>query len=162
MVSILGITDSDAVRAAIGIAEESGELNDSVFTDLRLASLLAADLRGWLPIPYAEILDDPEAEIEETDSELRVILLNGYATYWCAEALMLSGEISFALRHEDGQNKMVRRSFDQDALMQRFEARYLRYKNQLLELLAPPPADSTAWFVGASRPAYDPVTAAMR
>ncbi|NCC30974.1 MAG: hypothetical protein EOM24_02995, partial [Chloroflexia bacterium] len=60
MISILDLTSSDAVRAAIGIDEASGELDDQVFTDLRIADMLRLELAGWLPDTVEKIQDGAE------------------------------------------------------------------------------------------------------
>ncbi|NCC41402.1 MAG: hypothetical protein EOM21_18645 [Gammaproteobacteria bacterium] len=157
MTSILGLTDTDAVRAAIGIAEESGELDDEVFSDLGIGNLLKLELADWLP-DYKSIRDDPLAEIEDTAEELKLLLLQGFSTYWCAYTMSLSSDISFALRQEDGQNKMIRQTRDVEELLNRLLTRALQYKSRLLAILSPPPTLLTNWFVGSAAPNYDPVT----
>jgi hypothetical protein len=157
MISILGLTDSNAIRAAIGVAEESGELNDSVFVDLGLSDQLKLELLGWLPT-YRAIMDDPLARTEETTEELKRLLLEGFSTYWCAYTMMMTAEISFALRHEDGQNKMIRQTRETEEILNRLLTRALQYKSRLLALISPPPTLLTNWFAGSAPPNYDPVT----
>jgi hypothetical protein len=157
MIQILNLTNSDAVRAALGISEDSKELEDYVLQELRLDRLLKIELSTWLPT-YKEIAEDPLAEVEDTTEELRLFLLQGYATYWCAYTMMMTGEVSFALRHEDGQNKMIRQTYDVEELLNRLLTRALQYKSQLLSLISPSPAALVNWFIGSAQPNYDPIT----
>ena len=154
---ILELTDTYAVRAAIGVSEESGELDDSVFSDLDISNLLKVELIGWLP-NYKSIRDDPLAKLEDTTEELKFLLLKGFSTYWCAYTMSLSSDVSFALRHEDGQNKMIRQTRDVEELLNRLLTQALQYKSRLLAIISPPPSLLANWFVGSASPNYDPVT----
>jgi hypothetical protein len=160
MISILDLTTSDAVRAAIGIDEASGELDDQVFTDLRIADMLRLELAGWLPDTIEEIQADALMVLDDSDAAaLALVALQSAATYWCAATFLLSGEISFATRQEDGQNRSVRQDFDADKLLEKLQSRYAYYKGKVTELLMPTAtATLTNWFAGKATPTYDPVT----
>lgn len=145
---LLNLTTTDAVRAALGIELASGELDDSVFADLRVEDLLELELDSWLPQPRADILVGGGRPLK---------LLQSAATYYTAALMLEAGELSFAERHEDGQNKMKRQTHAVQELIDRLLARYRRYRQDLLDALLPQ-AQGTGWMAGAARPNVDPVT----
>ena len=158
--NILTLTTSEAVRAALGISDESGELPDQALIDLGIADLLRLDLAEWLPKPILEIENEAAAEPDETArASLAYFALKAAATYFCASLILESGELSFVERYEDGQNKMKRQAFDQDKFLSKITGRYLYYRQQALTYLeSPAETFSSSWMVGRSVPSYDPVT----
>jgi hypothetical protein len=156
---ILNLTTTQAVRAAVGISGESGELEDQVFVDLDVPSLLRLELSSWIPAPVSEIEAAAFSAADETEPEaLAYAALRAASTYYCAILVMESAEISFAERHEDGQNKLKRQAHDTQEILTRLRVRYAGFQQQVLDYLEAPTTASTSWMIGRSVPAYDPVT----
>jgi hypothetical protein len=160
MITLLELTNSNAIRAAIGVDEASGELDDHVFEDLRLADMLRLELATWLPKSIEDLQDEALAASDPADrAALGLTALQSAATYWCAASLLLTAEISFAVRQEDGQNRSVRKNFDQSDLYEKLMARYNYFRGMVTDLLAPDaPSSIVNWFAGKATPDYDPVT----
>jgi hypothetical protein len=158
--NILTLTTSGAVRAAIGISDESNELPDQTLVDLGIADLLRLELAEWLPVTIVEVETAASQSDDETSrAGLAYLALKASATYYCASVVLEAGELSFVERYEDGQNKMKRLTADMQKLRDRVAAKYLYYKQQALTYLeSPAEVFSTSWMVGRSAPSYDPVT----
>ena len=158
--NILTLTNSDAVRAAIGVSDESNELPDYTLTDLRIADLLLLELSEWLPVSIVEVETAASQSGDETSrAGLAYLALKASATYYCASVVLESGELSFVERYEDGQNKFKRQTTDMQKVLDRVLGRYQYYKQQVLTYLeSPAEVFSTGWMVGRSAPNYDPVT----
>jgi hypothetical protein len=154
--NILGLTTTAAVRALIGIDEASGELPDSLFTDHEISDGLRLELATWLPVSLATVIAGGDGTGD--DGDLAYISLRQAAKAWCAVTLLQAGEISLAQRHEDGQNKFARQTFDMQAVLERLGGLYARYRELCLLYLGQTVVASTSWLVGSSVPAYDPVT----
>jgi len=158
MAYILTLTTTEAVRAAIGIAEDSGELDDEVFIDLSIEEMLSVWVYSWLTVTIASVKSGNDSASEENDS--RVIAwkaLTSAATYYCAYLIVLSAPISFAERNEDSNNKMKRPSYDPDKLAQQFLNQANFFKGVCSEKVAQV-AVAVPAFIGISSPSYDPVT----
>jgi hypothetical protein len=158
--NILTLTNSDAVRAALGISDESSELPDQTLEDLRIGELLLLELSEWLPVSITEVETAASQSDDETSrAGLAYLALKASATYYCASVVLEAGELSFAERYEDGQNKMKRQTADIQKVLDRVVGRYQYYKQHVLTYLeSPAEVFSTSWMVGRSTPNYDPVT----
>jgi hypothetical protein len=158
--NILTLTSSEAVRAVIGVSDDSGELQDQTLIDLRIADLLLLELSTWLPKTVIEIETEASASDDETSrASLAYLALKAAATYYCASVVLESGELSFVERYEDGQNKMKRQAFEVSKLHDRLMGKYLDYKQQVLTYTeSEAEIFSTRWMAGRSTPSYDPVT----
>jgi hypothetical protein len=157
---ILTLTTTEAVRAVLGISEESSELPDQLFTDLDMPNLLLLELSGWLPASITQIEDAAFASDDETArANLAYLALKAASAYYCASVALESGELSFAERYEDGQNKLKRQTHDVQALLDRIYGKYLYHRQQVLTYTETPAETySSSWMVGRSVPSYDPVT----
>ena len=157
--NILDLTTSEAIRAALGISSASGELIDQTMTDLGVVNLLKLELYSWLPQSIDAIADAAEAETDETaPASLAYLALKAASTYFCAALLLESGEISFAIKHSDGQNEFQRQDKDVQQILERLRGRYADYRQQALTYLESPLVAATGWMIGRSVPGYDPVT----
>ena len=154
--NILDLTTTEAVRALIGIDEASGELPDQIFTDFEIEDALQLELATWLPVSLATVLAGSTGTGD--DADLAYVALRQAAKAWCALTLLQAGEISLAQRHEDGQNKFARQTFEMQAVLERMGGLYARYRELCLLYLGQTVTASTSWLVGSSVPAYDPVT----
>lgn len=157
---ILTLTTSAAIRAAIGVSEKSGELEDQVLTDLSMPDLLLLELSSWLPVSIDDVEAGYDGATDETaKAALAWLALKAASTYYCATVVLESGEISFAERYEDGQNKVKRQSTDYQALLDRLAGKYAYYRQQVLTYLeTPAEVYANNWMIGSSIPTYDPVT----
>lgn len=158
--NILTLTNSDAVRAAIGVSDESNELPDQTLIDLGIADLLLLELSEWLPVSIVEVETAASQSNDETSrAGLAYLALKASATYYCASVVLEAGELSFVERYEDGQNKFKRQTTDMQKVLDRVRGKYLYYKQQALTYLeSTAEVFSTSWMIGRSAPNYDPVT----
>ena len=78
-VSILGLTDTDEVRAAIGADDK--DLSDTAITNGNPKDDLRADLLTWVPT-YQTIISEGAISTPTTDQELKLLQLKLYAKYF--------------------------------------------------------------------------------
>ena len=150
---ILSLTTTQAVRAVLGIAEDTtelpvGELPDSAFTALGISDLLSLQLEGWLPISIAEAT-------ALTGSALSA--LKACALYNCALIMLPSLRHGAATKYSDGQNELQRQPRDFEALRADLEAELGQYRALFMASYGASVALGTSFF-GVARPVYDPVT----
>lgn len=147
---ILGLTTTEAVRAILGISDETGELDDAVFTSWEIEVELEVALGRWLPESYLNIVQAGVAS--------NISLLSLCAKYQTALLLLPSLQIAVATRQSDGQNEFQRQAFDWEALRRNLEAALARYREALLESLTPTKTVATPTWIGRAAPSFDPVT----
>lgn len=158
MAALLIATTTQAVRAVIGVAEESGELPDQYFTDRQMVQALRIELYEWLPESLealqasADAATDPYADAVKVWDAVRQA-----ATYWCAAEVVRSGAVSLFQRMDDGDNKVLRQAFDPKVLFEEFIGRYSYYQGVALRTYSPSSSSSVFRFVRSASPTYDPV-----
>jgi hypothetical protein len=65
MIKLLdGVTDTDAIRAVVGVSEDSRELTDEYFTSRRVEGALRLELSTWLPATLAVLEGAADAASE--------------------------------------------------------------------------------------------------
>jgi hypothetical protein len=153
---ILGLTTSAAVRAFIGIDEDSRELPDQVFIDLEIEDALRVEFSSWLPVTLSALLAGGDGS--GSDADLAYTAARQAARAWCAMEVLHVAEISIATKHSDGQNEFVRQTPKVADILSRLQASYDRYRNVVLARLDNTTAASTSWLAGYASPNYDPVT----
>lgn len=153
---ILGLTTSAAVRAFIGIDEDSRELPDQVFIDLEIEDALRVEFSSWLPVTLSALLAGGDGS--GSDADLAYTAARQAARAWCAMEVLHVAEISIATKHSDGQNEFVRQTPKVADILARLQASYDRYRNVVLARLDNTTAASTSWLAGYASPNYDPVT----
>lgn len=153
---LLSVTTTEAVRALIGIDEASQELPDALFTAFEIEDALQLELGTWLPVPLTTVLAGGDGSGNASD--LAYLALRNACKAWCAWQVLQAGEISIAMKHEDGQNAVTRQSFQMEQLLQRLGGLYSKYRDLCLTYLGQTATSSTSWLAGKSSPAYDPVT----
>jgi len=157
MHTILGLTDTNAVRAALGVVEE--EVPDDHFINHDVAGELDIDVNGWLPdgVSLDTYIEASESESPDPD-ELRTFkLLSFYSKYFCALLVAQAADLLFVEQVSDGQNDSRRsRRQSYDELLARLEGAADKYKKLVLEDLGATTASAATLFSGVT-PAYDPV-----
>jgi hypothetical protein len=153
---ILGLTTTEAVRAFIGIDEDSRELPDQLFVDLEIEDGLKLEFGAWLPVTLAALLAG--GDNSGSPADLAYTAARQAARAWCAMEVLQVAEISIATKHSDGQNEFVRQPYKVAELLERLKASYLRYRDMVLVNLNQTTTPSTSWLAGYASPAYDPVT----
>ena len=153
---ILGLTTSAAVRAFIGIDEDSRELPDQVFIDLEIEDALRVEFSSWLPVTLSALLAGGDGS--GSDADLAYTAARQAARAWCAMEVLHVAEIAIATKHSDGQNEFVRQTPKVADILSRLQASYDRYRNVVLARLDNTTAASTSWLAGYASPNYDPVT----
>lgn len=153
---LLNVTTTEAVRALIGIDEASQELPDELFTAFEIEDALQLELGTWLPVSLTTVLAGGDGSGSAAD--LAYLALRSACKAWCAWQVLQAGEISIAMKHEDGQNAVTRQSFQMEQLLQRLGGLYSKYRDLCLSYLGQTVTSSTSWLAGISSPSYDPVT----
>lgn len=161
MITLLGnLTNTDAVRATIGVSEASQELPDAYFTDRRMEGALRLELSTWLPATLEAIEDAADAADEGADEILVWDAVQQAAAYWCAWEIVKTAPIALFQKISDGQNETTRPVLKQKELLDLLAGSYMRYRDVALDLYAggPATAASATWLAGKSTPIFDPVT----
>lgn len=145
--AITAYTDSDKVRAALGV--DSVDVGDDVLVDMMLAEELTLDLDGWLP-GHASL----------TGNSLTA--LNLYAASFCALSALDGRELLYPYLFKDGKAETRRFQVDLQKLKSDLAARVAKWKAkiQALENIAPTAPVSGGYIFGSAAPATDPVTGA--
>lgn len=145
-------TDSDAVRAAVGVKDV--EVPDSMLLNQDIERQLKTALYGWLPT-YAA-LHTAGTDAGATDDEKYINdLLISYCLFWACVRVL---EMSLSQRKSigDGKTQIERFDVDRKELIAAYKARLDEAKH-LLDDLVNTSAGSTSFF-GKASPEYDPVT----
>lgn len=157
MHTILGLTDTNAVRAALGVIEE--EVPDEHFINHDVAGELDIDLTEWLPDGTSLLTYIEASESDSPDpEELKVFkLLSFYSKYFCALLVAQASDLLFVEQVSDGQNETRRsRRSSYDSLLAKLEGSADKYKKMVLEELGAATTAAATLFSRAT-PAYDPV-----
>lgn len=155
-----GVTTTQAIRAVIGISEESGELPDQYFVDRRMGSALLLELVEWLPSSLSVMQAAADAAVDEYhDDALAWGAIQQASACWCGREIMKSGDLAFFSQSKDNDNMVVRSKFDQDKQVAHLDAQYSRYRSLALKFLGidAPVTSTTSGLFGAAKPDYDPV-----
>ena len=143
--SITAYTDTDRVRAALGV--DAVDVSDDVLVDMMLAEELTLDLEEWLPT-HATL-----AGASSTALQL-------YAASFCALSALDGRELLYPYLFKDGKAETRRFQIDLQKLKEDLAARVAKWKAKLvaLENLTPTVVASGSFIFGSSQPATDPVT----
>lgn len=160
MLPILGdTTNTDAIRAVIGVGEAANELPDSYFTARKMEQALALELSVWLPDSLENIQDDGESGSDGSPEQMAWFAVQQASTYWCAWECARTAPISLFQKIEDGQNAVTRPTMKLQELLKELKDGYLNAKDKALDLLGPEPTvANTTWMFGTAPPIFDPVT----
>ena len=154
-VSILGLTDTDEIRAAIG--SDDKDLSDTAITNFNPKNDLRADLLIWVPT-YQTIISEGAVEVPTTDQELKLLQLKLYAKYFTSWLVASSAQNSLVQKVSDGSNEMSRfTNVKMTDLIDRLEARANGIRTSLEKLITPESSSSFSQF-GTAAPAVDQVT----
>lgn len=157
MIPIL-YTNSDAVRAAIGIKER--DYSDKDISNFNLEKKLSLDLRAWLP-SHAAISEAAE-QATATDGEKDMgAALELYSTAFAALDMLQTLRLGVAQSVSDGKNQFSRfSSVDWAALETALIANMRQYRRLLEDAVSGVSTGPTvpAMFIGVGL-ATDPVTA---
>lgn len=152
MMTLLQLTDTDAVRATLGVEER--ELPDSVFINGQYEVELELRLLGWLTTAQKDAIMGASS----TDAERRKQqLLVTWAKYQTAVIATTHLVLGIAQEVTDGQDAYKRSPSDWKALAASLQARADEMRNTLL-LLLDSGTVTTFSIVGSAAPGYDPVT----
>jgi len=160
VLTILGnLTNTDAIRATIGVSEASQEMPDEYFAARRMEGALRLEMSAWLPATLEELEDAADAA-DDGDSEILTWdAVQQAATYWCAWQIVKSAPLALFQKLSDGQNETVRPALNQKDLLDLFSSSYMRYRDLAVEgYNGEAAAASPDWLIGRSAPTFNPVT----
>jgi hypothetical protein len=163
MIKLLdGVTDTDAIRAVVGVSEDSRELTDEYFTSRRVEGALRLELSRWLPATLEVLEDAADAADEGDDAILIWDAVQQAATYWCAWEVLKSAPVALFQQISDGQNEVKRPELKHKELLDLLFSSYSGYKGLAVDLFSPTTATTytASWLAGKSSPSFDPVTGA--
>jgi chromosome condensin MukBEF complex kleisin-like MukF subunit len=160
VITLLGnLTNTDAVRAVIGVSEAAQELTDAYFTARRMEGALRLELSTWLPATLEELEDAADAADEGADEILVWDACQQAAAYWCAWEVLKSAPIALFQKLEDGQNAVTRPALKQKELLDLMSGSYMKYRDQALGAYNGATATaSLTWLSGKAVPTFDPIT----
>jgi len=155
-----GVTDTDAIRAVIGVSEASQELTDEYFTARRIEGALRLELSTWLPATLEELEDAADAVEPGDPAALVWGSVQQASTYWCAWEVVKSAPIALFQKIGDGQNEVQRPELKHKELLDLLSSSYARYKDLALDIFSPTTATAytASWLAGKSAPIFDPVS----
>jgi hypothetical protein len=152
MTTAVLFTDTDAIRAALGVTTK--ELPDSMLTGQQLETQMKVDLYSWLPT--YQTLYDAQSESGVTADQLQIVdLLTLYCMYYGA-LRACEMILSYRAKVTDGKQAVDRFAVDWKALLETMKQR-LADVRALLEGLLGIGTNKVVFFAKAS-PDYDPVT----
>ena len=150
MAALTNYTNTDAVRAALGLDSDHYEVPDSMLTNRNMDLELLEDLDDWLPT-HAAIWAAADATTPTTEELRAGRQLQLYSMWFCA-AMLAEVWLAMPQMITDGQNKVQRFDIDLQALLDNARAKREKYKEQIV------PTVTSATFIARVSPAYDPVT----
>lgn len=155
MLPLTEYTDTDAVRAVVGVTDN--EVPDLMLTQQGLTLSLTLDLGEWLP-SHATIYAEGNAQ-SPTESQLQKWrYLQLYSQFYCATSLVEFMQLAVPQMIGDGKDEMRRfTNFDFDKLLAKFKAAVARYRTRLLEASGTAADTAPPSLLGAAVPDYDPV-----
>lgn len=148
------LTTSEAIRATLGISEDSQELPDEVFINASLADEVELLMETWL----------------ETQASTSVAVVLATATSSVRTALTLCSKYTGALllvpslltttasKLSDGQDEFQRQPRDIEKLEADLNELLTRYKNIVLDSLGATANASPFYIMGKASPTFDPIT----
>lgn len=140
------LTTTQAIRAVLGVSEDSDELPDQIFTDLEISDQIELIIEQWLPISIASV-----SLASKAGKALR-----SAAKYTGALILLPSLTTSTAALLSDGQDQFRR----QDRDLKEMEKALRRNLDDMIEIILDElVTDYTNQpsFMGRSSPNFDPV-----
>lgn len=146
---ILGLTTTEAIRATLGVSEDSLELPDEVFENHEIEDEIELNLVSWLPVDMTTILSGGDP--------LAIKRLRACAKYIGALLLLPSLTTSTASKQSDGQDEFQRQPRDLALMKENLEELLARYQTALVDSLVTTPTTVFS-IMGRSSPSYDPVT----
>lgn len=150
------LTTSEAIRATLGVSNDSQELPDSVFVDADLELEIESDMAAWL---LSEAGADIEAVLSSASDKLRTSF-SLCAKYIGALLLLPSLTTATASKLSDGQDEFQRQDRDIDKLRADLQAQLYKHQRRILDTLAVAASSKTFGIMGVSAPAFDPITGA--
>lgn len=150
------LTTSEAIRAVLGVSEDSQELPDSVFEDMELDIEIELQMETWL--------------LEMANTSISAVLASGPARArtaipLCAKYLgaliMLPSLLTYtASKQSDGQDEFQRQDRDLEQLREDLLALLSKYQAIILEALEATASALPFQVIGRAIPNYDPITGA--
>ena len=154
MTITIGYTNSDAVRAAVGVTDN--EFPDTALSSLLLEKALYLDLYQWVPT-HAAVHAAGVASGATTEAQMKASSLELYST-WFAARQIANTPFGVLNKITDGKEE-VARFLDAKVLAQvaaHASSQLAEYRQQLEDLQGS--AAVTVSVMGAATPSYNPVT----
>ena len=143
------LTTTQAIRAVLGVSEDSDELPDQVFIDLEISDQIELLIEQWLPVTISSI------SLSSTTGKA----LRACAKYTGALILLPSLTTATAALLSDGQDQFRRQDRDLKALEEALRRNLEDMQKIVLDELVTD-YESTPTFFGSAAPTFDPVTGA--
>lgn len=150
MAALTNYTNTDAVRAALGLDADHYEVPDTMMTNRNMDLELLEDLDGWLPT-HATVWTLANAGSPTVDEARDGRRLQLYSMWFCA-ALLAEVWLAMPVMISDGQNRVQRFDIDLAKLRDMAVAHREKLKEELV------PTVTAAVFVARVSPSYDPVS----
>jgi hypothetical protein len=150
------LTTSEAIRAVLGVSEDSQELPDSVFTDMELETEIELQMETWL----LEVANTSVVNVLSTGSARARTAIPLCAKYLGALILLPSLLTATASKLSDGQDEFQRQDRDIDNLRRDLQAMLGKYQGIILEALEATASALPFQVIGRAIPNYDPITGA--
>ena len=154
MSQVTAYTDTDAIRASIGV--DSQDCPDDMIVSSNIHLELETDLQEWLP-DHATIFTEGNSSSATAEQVLKRNYLALYAQYFCGYQLALR-PLTFPQIVSDGKNQLNRFSkLDLKDVADAAADKMNKFKGKLDELHNSAPVADLP-IMGVAAPDFDPVT----
>lgn len=150
------LTTSEAIRAVLGVSNDSQELPDEVFTDHDLEVEIELHLESWLE---EAANTDVTTVLSSAPARARTALTL-CAKYIGALLLIPSLLTSTAGKLSDGQDEFIRQPRDIEKMQEDLQALLHKYQGIILDALEAERLALPFQIIGRAIPNYDPITGA--
>ena len=149
---LLGLTTSEAIRAALGVSDQADELPDEVFTNHEMEDELDLLLSQWL----LDAASTTILSVQSSGNQTASLALRQCAKYMGALLMVPSLATSTASKLSDGQDEFQREKRDLQQLTRDLEKLLGKYQAMVGDALGATAASFS--IMGISSPPFDPVT----
>ena len=150
------LTTSEAIRAVLGVSNDSQELPDSVFTDHELEVEIELHLESWL----SEAANTDVTTVLSTGAARARTAIPLCAKYIGALLLLPSLTTATASKLSDGQDEFTRQDRDIRKMQEDLQAMLHKYQGLILDALDATATALPFQVIGRAIPNYDPILGA--
>lgn len=148
------LTSSEAIRATLGVSDDSDELPDSAFLAADLETEIELEMETWL----SRMANTSVSAVNASTASRAKKAIPICAKYIGALLLLPALSTATASKHSDGQDEFQRQDRDIEELRETLQALLNRYQAVILDDLGASATTLAFSIMGSASPAFDPIT----